>query len=155
MPGRQRRNEAVQLAVERNLLENLAAVCLESGAEVVDIDAAELGHNPVGNSRREAPQPEVIDALLAPSADDVIALGDFFDEQRDVRRIVLQVAIHGNDEFTAHVIEAGGEAGGLAEIAPQLDYRDAAIHRRDLARQDESVHVAAVILQHDLRLLNV
>ena len=50
MPRGQRRDEAVQFAVERDLLQNLATIGLEGGAEVVDIDATELGHHPVGDA---------------------------------------------------------------------------------------------------------
>ena len=51
IPRRQRRNEAVQLPIERNLLKNLTAIGLEGGAEVVNIDAAQLGHQPVRHAR--------------------------------------------------------------------------------------------------------
>src|SRR6202521_6067926 len=81
VPRRQRRNEAVELSVERDLSQDFAAVSFESGAEVVDVNAAQLGHEPVGAARREAAQPEIVDAILAPSADDVVALGNFFEEQ--------------------------------------------------------------------------
>src|SRR5215469_16507749 len=76
MPRGQRGYEAMQFAVERDLLENLAAIGLESGPEIVNVDAAELGHQPVRASRGDAPQPEIVDALFAPAADDVVTLGD-------------------------------------------------------------------------------
>ena len=41
VPGGERGDEAVHLAVERNVLDDFAAIGLEGGAEVVDVDAAE------------------------------------------------------------------------------------------------------------------
>ena len=110
VPGCQRRNKAVQLAIERNLLQNLPPVGFECRAEIVDIHTAQLGHQPVGAARWNAPQPEIVDAALAPSADDVVTLGDFLQKQRNVGRIVLQVAVHGDDVFAAGVIEAGRQS---------------------------------------------
>src|ERR1700693_1353384 len=54
IPGRQRRDEAVQLAIERNLVEDLAAVGFEGRAEVVNVDAAQLGHDPVRHAGGDA-----------------------------------------------------------------------------------------------------
>src|ERR1017187_1485732 len=93
----------MQLSIERNLPEDLAAISFERGAKIVNIDAAQLGHQPVGAARRNAPQPEIVDPILAPSADDVVALGNFLEEYRNVGRIMLQVAIHGDNVLAAGV----------------------------------------------------
>src|ERR1700680_4123062 len=76
IPRCQRWNEAVQLAVQRHLLEHLATIGLEGSSEVMNAHAAQLGHQPVGAARRNAAQPEVVDAALAPSADDIVTLGN-------------------------------------------------------------------------------
>src|SRR5215475_8017389 len=99
----------MQFAVERDLIENFAAVGLEGCAKIVNVDSAELGHQPVRAAGGDAPQPEIVDALFAPAADDVVTLGDFFEENRNIGGIMLQVAIHGDDELAARVIETGGE----------------------------------------------
>src|ERR1700693_1637476 len=106
----------MELSVERNLSQDFSAVSFESGAEIVDVNAAQLGHQPVGAARRKATQPEIVDAILAPAADDVVTLGNFLEEQRNVGGIVLQVAVHGDDVFAAGMVEAGSEAGGLSKI---------------------------------------
>src|SRR5215472_9983390 len=107
MPGGQRGNEAMQFAIERDLLENVAAIGLERGAKIVNVDSAELGHQPVRAARGDAAQPEIVDALFAPAADDVVTLGDFFEKGGNIGGIMLQVAVHGDDEFAARMIEAG------------------------------------------------
>src|ERR1700678_927217 len=89
MPRSQCWNEAMQLPVERNLIQYFAAIGFESGTEIVNIDPAQLRHKPVRAARGETAQPEIVDAIFTPSADDVVALGNFFEEQRDVGGIVL------------------------------------------------------------------
>src|ERR1700736_6692069 len=80
VPRRQRGDETVQFPVEWDLLQNLAPIRLEGCAEIVNAHSAQLGHQPVGTARRNAAQPEVVNAALAPSADNVVALGDLFQE---------------------------------------------------------------------------
>src|SRR5208283_5231813 len=89
IPRGQRRDEAVQLAIERDLFEDLAAIGFEGGAEVVNVAAAELGHEPVRHAGGDAAHPEIIDANLAPAADDVVTGRDLFQKHRDVGGIVL------------------------------------------------------------------
>ncbi len=129
----------MKFTVQRNLLKNVAAVRFERGAEVVDIDAADLGHHPVGNARGNAAHPEIVDAVLAPSADDVVTGSNLFQKDGNVVGIVLQIAIHGDDVFPARVIESGGKSCSLTEVAPQFDHRHATVDRRDLAQHGEGV----------------
>src|SRR5215831_6044072 len=102
----------MQFAVKRHLLEYLVAIRLERCSEVMNIDTAELRHHPVCTVGRDATQPEIVNALLSPAADDVIALGDFFQKYRDICGIVLQVSIHGDDVFAASVIETSSQSRG-------------------------------------------
>ena len=142
-------NEAVHFTVEANVLDDFAAIDFEGGAEVVDIDSRELGHHPIGNARRQAAHDEIVDALLAPAADDVAA-GGFkgLQHYRDVVRVVLQVAVHGNNDFAGSVVKTGGEGGGLAVIALETDDGDARIVERNLAKNLRS-RVAALIVHID------
>src|ERR1019366_8621602 len=82
--------------------------------------------------------------------DDVVALGNFFERQRDVGRIVLQIAVHGDDVFPAGVVESSSEAGGLTKITTQLDDGHATVNRGNLTQQRECAVVRAVIDQHHL-----
>jgi len=89
-----------------------------------------------------------INAILAPSADDVVAFGNFLKKQWNVGGIVLQVAVHGDNVFAAGVVESGGQAGSLSEIAAQLDYGYATVDGGYLAEQPECAVDGAVIDQH-------
>src|SRR4029077_19297448 len=115
-PGGQCGNKAVQLAVEWNLFKNVAAIRFEGRPKIVDINPAELGHEPIRTTGRNAAQPEIIDALFAPAANDVVALRNFFQKERDVGRVVLKVAIHGDDVFTARMIESRRQSRSLPKI---------------------------------------
>src|SRR2546430_1571207 len=117
----------MQLSVERNLLQNLATICLKGRAEVVNIHAADFGHQPVGATRWNAAEPEIIDAAPAPTTDDVVAVGNLLQKKRDIGRIVLQIAVHGNNVFAAGMVEAGGKTPRLAKISSHFDYRPPAV----------------------------
>ena len=69
----------------------------------------------------DAAHEEVVAALHAPAADDVIALFELGEKGRDLVGIVLKIAIHGEDELALRVIKSGGEGGGLTEVAAKLD----------------------------------
>src|ERR1700677_428777 len=72
IPGGKRGDETMHLAIQRDVVDHLTAIGLEGGAEIVNVDAGKLGHEPVGTTGRNAAHDEVVDALLAPSADDVV-----------------------------------------------------------------------------------
>src|SRR6476660_2493093 len=123
----------MQLSVERHLLQNLAAIRLKRGAEVVNVHAADFGHQPVGATRWNAAEPEIIDAAPAPATDNVVAVGNLLQKKRDIGRIVLQIAVHGDNVFAAGMIETGGKSRCLAKISAQFDNRHAAVHSSNFA----------------------
>ncbi len=135
----------MHLAVEGNVLDDLAAVGLEGGAEVVDVDAAEDRHEPVGGARRDAAEEEVVATLRAPAADDVVALFELGEEVGDLVGVVLEIAVHGEDVVALGVVEAGGEGGGLAEVAAELDDEDAAVYGSDLFEEAIGAVAGAIV----------
>src|SRR4051812_10238706 len=140
----------MQLTVQRDLLDQFAAICFKGGAEVVDVHATQLRHQPIRDARWNAAHDEVIDALLAPSADDVVSLFQLLQKQRDVVGIVLQVAIHGDDVLTASIVEAGRQSRCLPEVAAQLDDDHAAVYSSDLVQVKEGLVAAAVVYKDQL-----
>src|SRR5207253_10721552 len=104
VPGSQRRNEAVQLTIYRNLLENVSPIRFKGRAKIVNVHSAQLGHQPVGAARRNTAQPEIIDPLLAPAADNVVTLGNFLQKNRYVGGVVLQVEVLGDNVLVARVM---------------------------------------------------
>jgi hypothetical protein len=48
VPGSQRRDEAVHLAVQRDVVDHLTTIGLERGAKIMNVDAGKFGHQPIG-----------------------------------------------------------------------------------------------------------
>ena len=148
--GCQRRDEAVEFAVELNFLNDFALIGFECRAEVVEIDAAQLGHHPIGDAAGELAHEPVIAAGVAPAADEVEAFFDFLEEAGNFFGIVLEIAVHRNDDVAAGEIEAGFERGGLAEIAAEADDVDAMIVLVNVGENFERVIAAAIVDENEL-----
>ena len=97
VPAGQSRDETMHLAVEGDILDDLAAVGLEGCAEVVDVDTGEGGHELVCGAGGDAAHEEVVAALVSPATNDIVALFQFGEEARNFVGIVLQIAVHGED----------------------------------------------------------
>jgi hypothetical protein len=134
----------------RDPLDHAGTIGLEGGAEVVQRDAGQLGHHPVGDARGQAARPVAIDAVGAPAAGDVVALGELGEQLRQIFRRMLQVAVHGDDHLAQGVIEAGGERGRLAVVAGQFDDADGGIAGAEAAQRQVAAVAAAVIDEDDL-----
>jgi hypothetical protein len=135
----------MHLAVERDVVYELAAVGLEGGPEVVDIDAGDAGHDPVGAARGDAAEDEIVGTVGAPAADDVVAFFEACNEVGDLVGIVLEVAVHGDEHVALGVVEASGERGGLAEVAAELDDEDARVDGGDLFEQAVGAVARAIV----------
>ncbi len=94
---------------------------------------------------------EVVNALLAPAGDDVVALFELFEEVGNVVGIVLQVAVHGENELARGVVETRRQRRGLAEVAAQLDDQHAAIDRGDLFQQLVGAVAGAIVDKDQLK----
>ncbi len=141
----------MHLAIQRNIVDDLAAVGFEGCAEVVNVHTRKLGHQPVGASRRNPSHNEVVDPFLPPSRNDVIPLLELLKESGNVIGIVLQIAIHGQNELARGVIESGGKRRGLAKIPAQLHHQHAAVDRGYLFQQLVRPVARSVVHKHQLK----
>jgi hypothetical protein len=96
-PGGERGDEPMHFAVQGDVLDDFAAIGLEGGAEVVNVNSTEDCHEPVGCMRGDAAEKEVVGALGSPAADDVVAFFEFCEEGGYLVGVVLEVAIHRED----------------------------------------------------------
>ncbi len=94
----QRGNEAVQFAVQVNVLQNFGAIRLEGCTEIAQIQAGDFRHQPVRDARRNLARDRVVDAVLAPAAGDIVAFFDLGKQRRDIVGIMLQVAIERHND---------------------------------------------------------
>ena len=138
----------MHLAVQLQRLDDLGAECLQRAAVVVEVDAGRERNHPVRDHRRQPPREEGILAVLPPPAGDVVAAIERRDERRDVARIVLKVAVGGDDHASPRVVEAGGERRRLAEIAPEPDHAQPVVDRLQLPENLKAL-VGAAIVDHD------
>ena len=112
----------MHLAVEPDLLDDIAVVDLERAAVVVEVDPRDVGDHLVGDHRGQAAAEELVLAVDAPAADDVVAFLGLGDKGGDVGRIVLEVGVHGDDPLASRHPKARREGRRLAEITPKANH---------------------------------
>src|SRR5207253_2759140 len=112
---RQHRDEAVQLAVQAQAVHDLRAVRLEAAIHVVQADSGEGAGDAVEHPREEPARERVAPARL-PAGDEVEALVELREKARNLRGIVLQVAVDRDDGLPARLVEACTERGSLPEV---------------------------------------
>src|SRR4029077_8162882 len=108
----QDRNEPVQLTVDADLPQDLAAVELESAVVIVEPAARQAADDPVENPAGIDLVPGVVASLL-PAADHVEAPFELDQEARDLGRVVLEVAVECEDQVAASGLEGGREGSRL------------------------------------------
>src|ERR1035441_7704160 len=62
---------------------------------------------------------------------------------------MLQVAIHRDDDVALGFVEAGGEGGGLAEVAAQADHLEVAVGFHQVGQEFETAVVGGVVDEED------
>ena len=65
-------------------------------------------------------RPRVL-AVLLPARYEVESVLETGQKLRDLRGVVLEVGVQGDDDRPPSLTEAHGERGGLAEVAPELE----------------------------------
>ena len=83
--------------------------------------------------------------ILAPAADDVVALIDQRHHRGNVARIVLQIAVGGDHQPAARVREAGRKRRGLPEVAAKADHAQPRIARLQRRQLLERIVRAAIV----------
>jgi hypothetical protein len=140
----------VHLPVEPQAPHHLRAHGLERAAVVVEVDPGGPGDEAVREERGEPPGDRVL-PLLPPAAHHVQVFRlEPVHEERDVRGIVLEIAVGGHHHRSPRPVEAGGEGGGLPEVAPEEHGTDAGIALRQLQEALARPVSAPVVHEHEL-----
>src|SRR5687768_10795854 len=108
----------MQLAVEPDFMHHLTTKRLQATIVVVQMDAGNMTHQPVEDSRRQHLMPRVV-PLALPAAYHVESLVDFGEQASNFGRIILQVTIDGDNSIAFGRFESGAQCGCLAEIAAE------------------------------------
>src|SRR5439155_154777 len=114
------RDEAVQLAVELQPAHDVGAVGLQAAVHVVQPEAGDAAGDRVEDPG-ESPAPPRVAPVRLPARYQVETLVELRQQARDLRRVVLEVAVDRDDGVALRVGESDGERGRLAEIAAQAD----------------------------------
>ena len=109
-------NKAVQFTIQLQVLHHLTPVRFESGSEIMQLQTAEFCHQPIRDMAGQAAREPAILPLKTPTADDVISLAQFGNERRDFGRIVLEIAVHRNNDFSLSEIEPRLKPGRLPKV---------------------------------------
>ena len=147
---RHRRDEAVHVGIERHPLDDVGAVDLERAAVVADRQPGDAADQPVGEHRGQLARQPLVLPVHAPADDEVVALLQLGEHHRDVGRIVLQVAVHGDEEAAARELDPRGHRRGLAVVALEPQHPDAVVASDQVARARHRGVAAAVVHEQDL-----
>ena len=142
-------DEAVELAVERDLVEDLAAIGLEAAVVVVELAAGQAADEPVEDPAGADLVPGVVPGPL-PAADDVVPFVELGQEPGDLGRVVLEVAVEGEDDRALRRPEARRERRGLAEVAAEPDAPDPRVGRDRVPDHPPRAVAAAVVDEEEL-----
>ena len=110
-------NEAMHLAVKFEFDGNLTADCLECTSEVVDGKTSGARDQPVRNFGRDLPTDHVVLPVFSPAVDQIVSLFQLVQHHWDVARVVLQIAVDGDDEVAGRVLNARKHRRGLSIVA--------------------------------------
>src|SRR6056297_618998 len=89
---------------------------------------------------------------MAPTDDEVEAFVDLLEKNRNVRGVVLQIPVHGDQDGATRMLDAGRHSGGLTIVPAELD--ETKVHIVLITRQNlgdlEGSIPAAVVDEDDL-----
>src|ERR1700731_5450582 len=97
----------MQFPIKRKVLNDLSAIRLKGSAKVMQWDSRKLSHGPIRNVARQATREPFIFSFVAPTTDNIESFVKFFNEGRDLCGVVLQIAVHGDDDFASSGVKAG------------------------------------------------
>src|SRR5467141_2953125 len=140
----------MQLPIEGEVLNNLSAVGLEGSAKVMQWDSRKLSHGPIRNAARQAAGKPSVFPFRAPTTNDVEAFVKFFDERRNLGGIVLQIAVHGDDDFASGGVKPRLQRRSLTKVSPQSDHTNARICFLNIPKNCGAAVCAPVVDEDDL-----
>jgi hypothetical protein len=105
----------------------------------------------IGEARGQDAQPVAFlpihasarDGLQAPAAQGI-------EQQRNVGRVVLSVAVERDHDLAARLVQAGAQRGGLAEVAGEVDHAQARLAHLQGEQACTCRIGAAVVHEHEL-----
>lgn len=142
----ERRHETMHLTEEIHIAEAFAAIRLQAAAGIMDIVLDQDLAEQIGDTGRDLLTPWIL-TLVPPAGHHIIPLVDLLKEERDISRIVLQVAVERDDDLTGRCLDTSIKSRRLAEILAERDEPE----RMALLRLFERLVLGPVIDEDDLK----
>src|SRR5215472_17587339 len=142
------RNETMHLAVKLNALQRLPPIGFQGASIIVQMNPRNRRDEPVGQRARQIALQRGVLPLLPPARDEIVAFIQFGQELRNIGRIILEIAIHGDEDISLGKTNPGHESRRLTSIAAQLD--EAQLRLRQLPDNLSRLIGAAVVDNNDL-----
>jgi hypothetical protein len=143
------RNEAMALAVDHHFVQRFAAIALHAAVDVVQSHAGQPGGHAVVDARSDAARQFVL-AMITPSSNQVPPFPQLVDEQRQLFRLILKVAIQRSNDSEAGALKPRRKGCRLAEVAPKPNVLRAGIASANRFDLFQRVVCAAFINEDDL-----
>ncbi len=144
-------NEAA-VGAQIDAIDHFAPDEFERGVYVAHVNAKNQAHNPIIKPRAENAVPRV-GALLFKAADDGDVVLEQRQEQLQLLRIVLHIAVGVENQIVLRRIKSGFERGAVADVIDVMLHHDVFILRRAFVGHLAGVVEAAVIDDDDFPLL--
>jgi len=119
----QKGSEAVELSLETEVLGYLGAVGFESAVDAMQLESTGDADGGVEEAGGDYLAQGVM-AYLLPAGYQVIALVEEIQEAGDFCGVVLEIAVHGENDVATGGGEAGLEGDGLAEVTAEAEGAD-------------------------------
>src|SRR5579875_585399 len=103
------------------ILDHLTPVGFEAIIDVVQVHAGHFADHAIEDARRKRFR-DGVKARELPARYEIISLVELRQEIRNLFRIVLQVAVHSENDFTATAAEAGHQRRGFAKVLAETDH---------------------------------
>src|SRR5436853_5661519 len=116
-------NETMSLAINHYFIQHLPPNAFETAVQIVQADSGEhCGHQVV--DFRTDPLAQLIATTMPPTANDVIPIPQFLEQQGHLLGYILKLGIHRDDHLVTSGAESGGERGRFAKISAKANVPD-------------------------------
>ncbi len=144
---REYRDETMELAIEADLAKHLTTVKLETTVVIVQPATGKPAYKPVEDPARIDLVPGVVASFL-PTADNIVPFFEPVEKPGDFRRIILEIAVQGENQAASRGLKRGRQRRGFAEVATEADCGDTRVPLGK-RKNDAPGTVAATVVNKD------
>lgn len=110
------RDIAVKAPEQFNVMDTFISIGLESRPEVMDVRSGQVISKDVGDLRWKPLSDPLVLPVIPPAPNAVVPGFECLNDLRDIFGIVLEIAVHGDDDLIARIMESGKCCGRLTSI---------------------------------------